>query len=135
MNELIGNWQFTDNREPEIYRDGSESFPIDSAEHLLSLLREYATKPPRVVIIESPDFGQVFLGIGGPWTSMRYYPSLTEHRSVEAKPNDQLHLGELWFVSESEPSQFKYGLPVELMIEVVLHLVCTGQLSELVEWQ
>ena len=67
-------WTLTDLYEPNIYWDGTESFPIPSSAELERALRDYSSKQPRVVVIQSPTAGEFFVGIGGQLAGVRCCP-------------------------------------------------------------
>ena len=79
-------WTLTDLYEPNIYWDGTESFPIPSSAELERALRDYSSKQPRVVVIQSPTAGEFFVGIGGQLAGVRYYPRPGSDRAITAKP-------------------------------------------------
>ena len=136
-NDSSNQWFLTDESDPEPWRDGSEVLAIRSEEHLVSLLRIYAEKEPRVFTLKGPISGIAFMGIGGPFAGIDYYPNLpSSTRSLSATPAVRHTDEKQWFTAVGEPSGFAadHVMPVEELIHVVAHLYRTGELADWVQW-
>jgi Immunity protein Imm1 len=135
-NNVSKEWYFTDNSEPEAYRDGSETFPIESEEHLVQVLREYSQQDPRIVVLESPAGAYAFVGIGGPLAGVTYYANPSSGLSVTAKPKEAYADEERWFTAVGEWRRFRAAnlMPVDRVIEILTHLFRTANLPDWVDW-
>ena len=102
----------------------------------MGLLRIYAEKKPRVFTLTGPISGIAFIGIGGPFAGIRYYPGVQSTRCLSATPGVRHTDEEQWFTAVGEPSGFAadHVMPVGELIYLVAHLYRTGELADWVQW-
>jgi hypothetical protein len=136
--DVSTQWFLTDESGPEPWRDGSEVVVVRSEEHLVSLLRIYAEKKPRVFTLKGPISGIAYIGIGGPFAAIHYYPKVpSSTRSLSATPAVRHTDEKQWFTLVGEPSSFAadHVMPVGELIHVVAHLYRTGELADWIQWK
>jgi hypothetical protein len=132
-----GDWFCIDDYSPEPYRDGTEISPIVSEEQLAQLLRNYAQKEPRILIIANPNGGRAFVGIGGELAAVSYYPTQDRRVCVTARPKEtytkQIH--DFRAVGEWTPFYAEYMMPFEKVIQIIIDLYRTGELPVWITWK
>jgi hypothetical protein len=82
--------------------------------------------------------GIAFMGIGGPFAGIHYYPNLpATTRCLRATPAVRHTNDDQWFTAVGEPSRYKadHVMPFGELIHIVTHLYRTGELADWVQWK
>jgi len=125
-----------DSLRPIPFRNGGEEVSIYSVQQLRQTLRSFAAQKPRVLIFGKENAPTLFIGINGKLAAIEAYPDPRTGRSWSATPEKPHSAEDMWVTSEGEPSTFKaaWVMPIEDMIEIVVHVSQHGSLPKTIAW-
>lgn len=137
MSGSMTPWMLVDTLQPEFLRPDTASLLIQSAEHLEAVLRDFARRMPRQVVMQNGKGQSIFISIGGPLAGVHYYPSREASIGFFACPPTPTASGSLFFTGEGQPTEVEpaHLLPVEQAIALVVEIYRTDDLPPSVDWE
>jgi hypothetical protein len=114
----------------------ANDLPIQSAEELARLLRHFASKEPRLVLVRMPNGVRLFIGIGRNVAVVRVFPDGRSPLVLAPRPDPQYSPDDLWVVAEGQQSSYHaYNvMSLDNVIEIVKYIVERDELPNFVRW-